>query len=259
MIRLALAGATGRMGRCVLDVLPTDDRFALAAALVAPDDPRVGETLHVGATTVTLSDRLGGSCDVLLDFSVPAGTAAWLEVCRAQRIPMVIGATGHDAAQTERMRDAAAEIPIVLAANCSAGLNAVLALVTEAARLLGGAYDVEIIETHHRHKVDAPSGTALLLLDELLRARGGSREGRATFGRAGQTGPRPAGQIGVHAVRLGDLIGRHEIHFGANGETVTITHQVQSRESFALGALRAAAWVVKRPAGMYTMREVLGG
>lgn len=246
------------MGRCVLDVLPRDERFALAAALVAPDDPQLGKTIHSGSAELKLTDRLDVPCDVLLDFSVASGTMAWLEVCRSRGIPMVIGATGHDADQLARIHDAAREVPIVHAVNCSAGVNAVMALISEAARLLGDAYDIEIIEAHHRHKVDAPSGTALMLLDALLRQRGGSREGDAIFGREGQTGQRPSGQIGVHAARMGDLIGRHEIHFGGNGETVTIAHQVQSRETFALGALRAAAWVVNRPPGMYTMREVLG-
>lgn len=256
MLHLAVAGATGRMGRCVLEHALSDARFAIAAALTTIEDRSRRSTLRLGDIEVALRDSLETACDVLIDFTVATGTMGWLEVCQSRRIPMVIGTTGHDDKQLSRIRAAAQHLPIVRAANFSVGINALLTVLGRLARELGDAYDIEIVETHHRHKQDAPSGTALLLLDELLRETGRTRAD-AVFGRHGRSGERPSRQIGVHAVRMGEIIGRHEIHISGPGETLTLGHTAQSRDAFARGALRAAAWIVGRPPGLYSMRDVL--
>lgn len=169
---------------------------------------------------------------------------------------MIIGPTGYTEAQRDAIRSCAQHIPIVQASNFSVGVAAILRFLGKLAADLQDAYDVEIVETHHRHKVDAPSGTALTLFDAIAGATGRSRDD-ATFGRQGKVGERKQGEIGVHAVRRGEIIGTHEIHFTSGGETITIGHTVHSRDAFAAGALRAAAWIVGREAGYYSMADVL--
>lgn len=254
MIRIALAGAAGRMGRCVLDLAAHDSRFEVAAAI----DRSAQRTLPI--------------CDVVIDFTDAAGTMEWLKTCESRRLPMVIGATGHDEGQLARIAQVARSIPIVKAANFSIGMQVVLNAVGRIAKELGEEYDIEIVETHHRHKIDAPSGSALALLAEAQRgaeqnrdlmgmgkdAKPLLRDTKAAFGRHGKVGERPKGEIGVHAVRMGEIVGQHEIHFSGPGETITIRHVAHSRETFAAGALRAAAWIIGKPPGLYSMRNVLG-
>ena len=293
MIQLAVAGARGRMGRCVLELADRDDRFEIAAALTKdtavgwhgqaqlgrgiqgerlsnarPDklDRATLPTVRVGDRDVVVTETLDTPCDVLIDFTVADGTMAWLEVCRQRGIPMVIGATGHDDQQLSRIHEAAQAIPILKAANFSVGTQAILSILGRLATELGEAYDIEIVEAHHRDKLDAPSGTALALVDELAAAVGrmaGAGPGSESpssvvFGRHGRTGERPAGQIGVHAMRMGDVVSQHEIHFGGPGETVTVSHVAHSYETFAAGALHAAAWLIGKQPGLYTMRDVIG-
>ena len=217
MIRLAIAGATGRMGRCALELAARDDRFKIAAALTKPGCPTSGSTLPAGDRNVTVTETLDDPCDVLIDFTVAAGTVAWLDVCEQRGIPMVIGATGHDDQQLSLIRKAARTIAILKAANFSVGINLILNTIARFAKELCASCDVELIEAHHRYKVDAPSGTALALVDEIAAATGQARDGAVVFGRSGPVGPRPAGQIGVHAVRMGEIVGRHEIHFSGQG------------------------------------------
>lgn len=243
MIRLTVAGAVGRMGRCVIDLASRDSRFEVAAAI------DLGTQHSVPA------------CDVLIDFTDAAGTMEWLKTCESRRLPMVIGATGHDEAQLARIAQVARSLPIVKAANFSVGMQVVLNVLGRIADELGDEYDIEIVETHHRHKTDAPSGTAFSLLAELQRSdqnRDREGAGNVVFGRHGKVGARPKGEIGVHAVRMGEVVGQHEIHFSGPGETITICHVAHSRESFAAGALRASSWVIGKPPGMYSMRNVLG-
>jgi len=260
MIRLTVAGAAGRMGRCVLELASRDPRFEIAAAIDRDAEPTFP------------------ACDVLIDFTDADGTMAWIDMCERRRVSMVIGATGHDELQFARIAQAAEVIPIVKAANFSIGMQVVLNAVGRIAKELGEEYDIEIVETHHRHKIDAPSGTALGIVerivegrafrarsasdgpgvDPLARARGSdSTASQVVFGRHGRVGERPKAQIGVHAVRMGEVVGQHEINFSGPGETITIRHTAQSRETFAAGALRAAAWVVGRPPGLYSMPDVL--
>lgn len=262
LIRLAVAGALGRTGRRVVELALADGRFSLVAALIAQDDSRAGGTIPVGRRGVNVFQHLDVPCDVLVDFSTPAGTRAWIDVCRERRIAAVIGTTGLDDELRGAIRDAARTIPIVYAANFSVGIEMVRRLLSQLTASLGEAYDVEIVETHHKGKVDAPSGTALLLAEELRRRRAersGSTnaDSELVHGRHGAVGPRKHGEIGIHAVRMGDVVGQHEVHFSGPGETVTIRHAAHSRDTFATGALRAAAWVVGQPAGLYGMRDVL--
>lgn len=244
MIRLAVAGAAGRMGRCVLELAARDSRFKVAAAI------DLGTQEPVPAY------------DVLIDFTDAAGTMEWLKTCESRRLPMVIGATGHDEVQLARIVQVARSIPIVKSANFSVGVQVVLNVLGRIEKELGEEYDIEIVETHHRHKIDAPSGTALAFAGEIQGGRELSRDRKGTdhlvFGRHGKVGERPRGEIGVHSIRMGEIVGQHEIHFSGPGETITIRHTAHSRETFAAGALRAAAWIIGKPPGLYSMRNVLG-
>jgi len=257
MIELAVAGASGRMGRCVLDLAARDNRFTITAALVDQGCPTCGSTIRVGEHDLVLADRLGTSCEVLVDFTTPSGTAAWVDVCERFGVPIVIGTTGHGAEQLAKIRDASRVIPVFYAANFSVGVHALCDLAARVAKELGDEYDIEVVEVHHRHKTDAPSGTAFAIVDRVLEATGRNRDDHVIFGRHGESGERPRGQIAVHAMRLGDTVGRHEIHFSGNGETLTFSHTAQSRETFAAGALRAAAWIVERDPGLYHMPDLI--
>jgi len=256
MIRLAVAGATGRMGRCVVECVARDERFTIIAALTSAGYLLAGSNAGVGQENLKITESLDGECDVLIDFTVAEGTMAWLEVCAARKIPLVIGATGHSDQQCETIKKVSRTLPIVKAPNCSVGIQVMAQVLSELARKLGPDYDVEIVEAHHRHKIDAPSGTAILLADVIAQSTGRSSEGMI-HGRKGHTGPRPKGQIGIHSIRMGEIVGQHEIHFSGPGETVTIRHIAHSRETFATGALRAAAWVIEQPPGLYTLQDVL--
>lgn len=245
MIRLAVAGAVGRTGSRVIELAAKDERFEVVAALTGSGCSEIGNRVSASGCDVRISDRLGAACDVLIDFSLPEGTMAWLEVCKERSIAMVIGATGHSVDQLAAIHDAGKQIPIVQASNFSVGIKALMGLVGKLAVELGDAYDIEIVETHHRNKIDAPSGTALSLVDEIFGATGRKRSD-VVFGREGKTGERPKGQIAIHAVRMGDIVGEHEIHFSGPGETITLRHRAHSRDAFATGALRAAAQVVAK-------------
>jgi len=257
MIRLAVAGACGRTGNSVLRLAVEDERFDVAAALTAESDPLCGATVRIGQREVPIVPTLDVPCDVLIDFTLPEGTMTLLEVCVARRLSMVIGATGYDDAQLETIRQVAKTIPIVMASNFSSGINVLLNVVGRVARELGPGYDVEIIETHHRHKLDAPSGTARSFVEAVRSARGNDDKSKVVYGRQGQVGERLAGEIGVHAVRMGELIGQHEINFSGPGETITLKHTAYSRDTFAGGALRAARWIVGKPEGLYSMDQVV--
>ncbi len=257
-IRLAVLGAAGRMGRALIDALPQHQMLSLGAALDRPDAllaqggeiaPGVVLSCDVAAAT--------SSFDVLIDFTRPESTLAALDACVAAGRGMVIGTTGFSAAQREQISKAAMEVPICLSGNFSIGVNLCLALAEHAARVLGDAFDIEIVEAHHRHKVDAPSGTALMLGEAAARGAGLSLAENAIYARQGHTGARARGDIGFSTVRGGDVVGDHSLLFLGEGERVEITHRASNRANFANGALRAAAWLAQRPPGLYSMREVL--
>jgi 4-hydroxy-tetrahydrodipicolinate reductase len=261
--RVAVNGAMGHMGTMVIRQLASDAEVRLGAAVDAPRHPRLGEDVGtlvgLGASLgVFLSDDLDSDVNVMIDFSNPAGAMRCLETCVQRKIPLVIGTTGLDERQASKVRAAAKIIPVVFTPNMSVGVSLLLKIVGEIARALGPEYDVEIVETHHRFKKDAPSGTALKLAEAVAKATGREIARNAVFGRHGPSSERRAGEIGIHAVRAGDVVGEHTVTFAALGERVELTHKVGSRETFAHGALRAAKFLLTRKPGLYSMLDVLG-
>ena len=255
-MKVAVAGAGGRMGRALVEAVLADRELALAAALDATDSPALGQPAG-GLKIVSDLGALAGA-DVLIDFTRPEGTLAHLEACLKLGRPMVIGTTGFSAEGKARIGEGARRVPIVLSPNFAIGVNVVFRLAQTAAAALGDAYDVEIVEAHHRHKVDAPSGTALKLGELVAAALGRDLGEVATHGRSGDTGERPAKAIGFHAIRGGDIVGEHTVIFAGAGERVEITVRSQSRMTYAAGALRAAKWLRGRAPGLYDMFDVLG-
>ncbi len=239
MIRLAIGGCRGRTGQRVVALAQNDPRFNLAA-LYDSDTP--------------LTDQ---PFDVMIDFSTPAGTMTLLEHCLRFRRPLVTGVTGHTPDQLRRIHEAADEIPVLHSPNFSIGINVLLEVAPLLARRLSDDFDIEIVETHHAGKVDAPSGTALSLLDAIIQATGRNKQTDVVHGREGQIGPKDKKQIAVHAVRTGDVVGSHQIIFGGSGESITLSHEARSRDIFAHGALKAAAWITHQPPGLYSMRNVI--
>ena len=263
-VRVAVAGAGGRMGRSLLEAATSSDGVELAAALDVASSASVGRDageLAAAARGVRIGSDVAAAlevCDVLVDFTRPQGTIAHLAACRAARRAMVIGTTGFDDAQLGEIRAAASAIPIVMAPNMSVGVNVALRLVETAARALGPEYDVEVFEIHHKLKVDAPSGTALKLGEVAARARGTTLEKDAVHARHGTTGERRAGTIGFSVARGGDIVGDHTVFFAGPGERIEITHRSSSRATYAQGAMRAAKFLLGKPPGLYDMQDVLG-
>jgi len=263
MTRIAITGAAGRMGRRIAALAIESEEFDIVSAVEAPGHDAVGrdigELAGVGAFGVAVTDTLQGEPDVLIDFSLPEGTLRSLDALAGGRgaAAMVTGTTGLTASQEAAVADAAASVPIVRAANMSVGINVLLKIVAEVAAALGEDYDIEVAETHHRFKKDAPSGTAIALARSICAATGREYADVAVLGRGGQC-PRKPGEIGMHALRLGDTVGEHTVHFGNLGETITIGHTAHTRDTFARGALRAARWIVGRKPGLYSMQDVLG-
>ena len=264
-IKIVLAGAAGRVGRSIVAAAVDDSEIELVGALEAAGCSAIGRdaglVAGVAEVGVAVAETPPAEFDVLVEFSLPAGTVACLDICRKMNKPIVIGTTGHSEAQLGSLREAANAIPIVKAPNMSVGVNVLLRLARQLGAVLDNDYDVEITEAHHRFKRDAPSGTALALRDAVAKGRrscGGGEPG-IVYGRHGETGDRPRGQIGVHSLRLGDTVGIHAVSFGTLGETITIGHEAHSRDTFAHGALRAAKWIVGKPPGLYDMQDVLFG
>ncbi|TWC40244.1 dihydrodipicolinate reductase [Pseudomonas sp. SJZ079] len=265
MQRIAVMGAAGRMGKTLIEAVQQAEGAGLGAAIDRPDSSLVGadagELAALGRIGVRLSGDLRDALeqfDVLVDFTHPSVTLKNLEICRQAGKAMVIGTTGFSAAEKQLLADAGKHIPIVFAANFSVGVNLCLKLLDTAARVLGDDVDIEIIEAHHRHKVDAPSGTALRMGEVVASALGRDLEKVAVYGREGQTGARERETIGFATVRGGDVVGDHTVLFAADGERVEITHKASSRMTFAKGAVRAARWLDGRAAGLYDMQDVLG-
>ena len=262
--RIAIAGSGGRMGRMLLEALAQDTNAALAAALEVAGSPQVGRDAGevVGAPCgVLISDKPGqalAGCDVLIDFTRPEGTLQHLAMCRRLKVNMVIGTTGFDDAGKKAISDASREIGIVFAPNMSVGVNVTLKLIALAAQAMGSDHDIEIIEAHHKHKVDAPSGTALKMGEVVAGAMGKKLSDCAVYAREGHTGERKPGSIGFATIRGGDIVGDHTVMFAGSGERVEITHRSSSRATYAQGALRAAQFLMGKPAGLYDMWDVLG-
>jgi 4-hydroxy-tetrahydrodipicolinate reductase len=260
-IKAAITGACGRMGRRLVAVSHEDSAIELIAAIgsaTTADLARdAGEIAGIGNIGLPVTHELRHHPDVLIDFSTPPAARHWLKVCRDRRIPMVIGTTGLHQSDHEAIDEAAADIPIVQAPNMSLGVNLLFKVAAEIASRLGDDYDIEIVEGHHRFKKDAPSGTAMGLADAILNATGKGRD-RLVHGRHGDPSVRTRGDIGMHALRIGDEIGRHTAYFAALGERLEMTHVATNRDTFVHGAIRAAKWVADKPAGRYTVADVLG-
>jgi 4-hydroxy-tetrahydrodipicolinate reductase len=264
MQRIAVMGAAGRMGKTLIEAVQQTPGVVLSAAIDRAGSSLIGadagELAGVGRLGVVLADDLQSvldDFDVLIDFTHPSVTLQNLAICRAAGKAMVVGTTGFTPEQKQHLLEAAAEIPVVFAANFSVGVNLCLKLLDMAARVLGDDVDIEIIEAHHRHKVDAPSGTALRMGEVVAEALGRDLRKVAVYGREGQTGARERETIGFATVRAGDVVGDHTVLFAAEGERVEITHKASSRMTFARGAVRSALWVKGRSPALYGMQDVL--
>jgi 4-hydroxy-tetrahydrodipicolinate reductase len=260
---LAIFGITGRMGQSLLRALRESADLRLSGAIASPTSSRLGLDAAVDGVAcgvaVTADPGVGlRGASVALDFSAAAGVAAHARACAAAGVPLVVGATGLDAASHAVLTQVAGQIAVLIAPNTSVGVGVVARLVSLAAAGLGQGFDVEIAEAHHRLKRDAPSGTALALGDAVAAARGQTLAEVAVYDRTGQREPRAPGSIGFSVLRAGDIVGEHTVTFAAAGERVEITHRATDRSIFARGALLAAAWLVGRPAGLYGMQDVLG-
>ena len=263
-MKVAIAGSTGRMGRVLIQTALATPGVTLAAALEQAGNPGLGKDAGelVGETCgVRISEdprRALGGCDVLIDFTRPAGTMTHLALCREMGVKLVIGTTGFDDREKSAIADAAGEIAIAMAPNFSVGVNITFKLLEIAGTALREGYDVEVLELHHRHKVDAPSGTALRMGEILAHALGRDLRKDAIYGREGITGERKAETIGFAALRGGDVVGDHTVMFLGNGERLEITHRSSSRATYAEGALRSARFLMSKASGLYDMQDVLG-
>ena len=262
---VAIIGAAGRMGRMLVRMVHAEDGMRVAAAVEREGDPHVGAdagTLagigEIGVEVEGSLDRALDVSDVCIDFTLPGPTVEHARACRSRRRPMVIGTTGLSPEQRAMLAEAAGDIAIMHAPNMSVGVNLCFKLLDIAARALGDSVDIEIVEAHHRNKVDAPSGTAVRMGEIIAGALGRELADCAIYGREGHTGIRDRATIGFETIRAGDIVGEHTVMFGGEGERIELTHRAASRSNFAVGAVRAARWVVTRPPGLYDMQDVLG-
>ena len=263
MTRIAIAGAAGRMGRNLVIACNEADDMELTQALEREQSPSLGVDTGLLAglspNDILISDHLDPqSFDILIDFTHPNATTEHLDFCAEHGIKMVIGTTGCDAQLEQKIRDAGQKIAIVYAPNMSVGINLCLKLLQTAAAVLGDSVDIEVIEAHHRHKVDAPSGTALKMGEVIASTLGRNLDDCAVYGRQGQTGARQRKTIGFETIRAGDIVGEHTVLFAGEGERIEITHKASSRMTFALGALRASRWLEQQSNGVYSMQDILG-
>jgi 4-hydroxy-tetrahydrodipicolinate reductase len=263
-MKIAIAGASGRMGRMLIETVLNESDAELVGALDRPGAPELGQDAgaFLGKTTgVVLTDdieRVFADADFLIDFTRPEGTLVHLEAAVRHNVKMIVGTTGFDDAQKAQLRAAGEKIAIVFAPNMSIGVNVTLKLLEFAAKQFAQGYDIEIVEAHHRHKVDAPSGTALAMGEVVAKALGRDLKDCAVYGREGVTGERDPSTIGFAAIRGGDIVGDHTVLFAGIGERIEITHKSANRLSYAQGALRAARFLASRDTGFFDMQDVLG-
>ncbi len=265
MTKITIIGAGGRMGCALIRCIDRADNLQLAGAAEWHGASVLGEDAGTVAgcspQNVTIGKDLTAAlqdADIAIDFSAREALVDNLRAVSERGIPIVIGTTGLDDEMLKAVKQTSGKTPVLQAANMSTGVNVLLELTKQAAAILGMDYDIEIVETHHRHKKDAPSGTALALAEAAAEGRNQNLRSVMVHGREGMVGARPPGEIGMHALRAGDVVGEHTIHLAAEGEKLEFTHRASNRDAFALGALRAALWLVDRPAGLYDMRDVLG-
>jgi 4-hydroxy-tetrahydrodipicolinate reductase len=265
MVRIAITGCAGRMGKTLITAIRETDGVELAAAIERPGMPLVGadagEVAGTGRCGIQIVDDLSGvtdDFDVLIDFTIADATATYLEICRSARRKMVIGTTGLSSTQLQLLEAAAEQVAIVFAPNMSVGVNVTFKLLELAAAVLGEDSDIEIIEAHHRNKIDAPSGTALGMGEVIASTLGRQLSEVAVYDRHGVTGIRDPKAIGFSSIRAGDIVGDHTVMFTSAGERIEISHRAHSRMNFAKGALRAAKWLDGKISGNYDMQDVLG-
>jgi len=265
--RIAVAGAAGRMGATIIETCRDLADIVVTVALEHPGHPMIGKSMDTCPGNIETGKGIhcqadlelaADDFDVLIDFTRPEATLNNVEVCRRHGKRIVIGTTGLTSEDKDRIQDAASVTGIVLAPNMSIGVNLCFTLLETAARILGQEFDIEIIEAHHRHKLDAPSGTALRMGEVIADTLGRDLSQCAIYGRQGQTGERSSETIGFATIRAGDIVGDHTVMFAAPGERVEISHKASSRRTFAAGALRAAKWIVQQPFGLFDMQDVLG-
>ncbi|MHC4563959.1 MAG: 4-hydroxy-tetrahydrodipicolinate reductase [Planctomycetota bacterium] len=260
--KLTVVGAAGRMGRRIAALAIESGEFEIVGAIDRKDHPDMGKDIGAMAGTAGVGVALGETwppeCDVAIDFSLPDAADDTLKNCSERRIPLVIGTTGLSQEQQDGVAALARKVPVVCATNMSVGMNVLFALVGKVAAMLGEAYDIEIVEQHHRFKKDAPSGSALTLAQKICQATDRDYPDCLTHGRGGKDAQRQGNTIGVHAVRAGDITGVHSVVYSTLGETITLNHTAHSRDTFVRGALRAAAWLIGKAPGLYSMAEVLG-
>ncbi|MBN2136274.1 MAG: 4-hydroxy-tetrahydrodipicolinate reductase [Sedimentisphaerales bacterium] len=260
--KLVVVGAGGRMGRRIVALAVESGEFEIAGAVEIGGHPDIGKdagvTAGIGAVGVKLTEAYpAGAADVVIDFSLPEGVDATVDYCAANHAALVLGTTGLADEQRAGIEAAAKKVPVIYGTNMSVGMNVLFNVVGKVASMLGEEYDIEIVEQHHRFKKDAPSGSALTLAERICEATGRDFPGCIVDGRSGKEAERKKGEIGVHAVRAGDITGVHSVMFGALGETVTVGHTATSRDTFVRGALRAAKWLAGKEAGLYSMSDVL--
>ncbi len=263
-IRIAINGAAGRMGRCLIQAVEQTEGLQLSAAIDRADSSLLGadagELAGVGKLGVAISSDVASATthsDVIIDFTLPEVTMALVPHCITNQCRLVIGTTGFSVDQKAEIEQASQQVATILAPNMSVGVNLSLKLLDMAARVLGNDVDIEIVEAHHRHKVDAPSGTALRMGEVVADALGRDLKTCAVYGREGRTGERDRNTIGFATVRAGDIVGEHTVIFASEGERVEITHKASSRMTFALGAMRASTWLMAHQTGLYDMQDVL--
>ncbi len=265
MIKVGVIGAGGRMGRMLIQAVAQNPQTILAGAVERTGSSLVGvdagELVNIDKANVALVDDLANvidDIDVLIDFSLPESTVKNLQLCSDKGVNMVIGTTGLNDEQNAILQKASEKIAIVYAGNYSTGVNLSLKLLEIASKAFGETADVEILEAHHKHKIDAPSGTAYMMAEVVAKGRGQNLKDVAIYGRQGQTGERKQGEIGIHAIRGGEIVGDHTVMFIADGEIVEITHKARERMTFASGAVRASVWVTSQTNGLFDMQDVLG-
>ena len=263
-LKIGMLGACGRMGRRIIELACGDDGFIVTGAIEYPGHPAVGQSLGTLFNIPGLDVSLVGSLhkainnvDCIIAFATPEATLDCVRDAHADRKPLVIGTTGLTGEQSDEIKRLSQHVPVLMAGNMSIGINVLLAVSKRLAELLGDKFDIEIIEAHHNQKQDSPSGTALMLGEAMAEATKKTLDKDAVFGRHGIVGARPQGEIGIHAIRGGDIVGDHTILFAGQGERIELTHRAHNRDLFARGALMAAKFITSRPAGFYTMQDVL--
>ena len=260
--KLVINGAAGRMGRFIVALAIESGNFDIVAAVDSPGHPEIGKDIGTLAGKQSLGVQLGSDypadADVMIDFSLPQAADKVIDHCQANNIALVMCTTALSAQQEKAITAAAKKIPVIHASNTSVGMNVLFSIVGKVAKTLGDDYDIEIVESHHRFKKDAPSGSAKTLAERIAAETGKDFPQCLDLGRQGADALRQKGKIGIQALRLGDTVGEHSVMFGTLGETVTVSHSAHSRETFAAGALRAAAWLLNKKPGLYSMADVLG-